>query len=80
MGLRGFYSSIIVIIRGGILKSTGNFLESSSQAILAGVMLVGRLGVCHADLCYALSVELSNKLTNHITNKITNFLSNKLNN
>ena len=42
---RGFDSSIISTIRGGILMSIGDFPESSSQAILVGVMLVGRLGV-----------------------------------
>ena len=41
---RGFDSSIILIIRGGILMSIGDFPESLSQAILVGIMLVGRLG------------------------------------
>ena len=43
--LRGFDSSIILILWAGILMSTGNFLESLSQAILVVAMLVGRLGV-----------------------------------
>ena len=42
--------------------STGDFLESLSQAMLVGTMLVGRLGVlchdmfivCYAMLCYAM--------------------------
>ena len=42
LDFRGFYSSIILIFRGG---SIGNFLESLSQAILVGRFLVGRLGV-----------------------------------
>ena len=42
---RGFASGIILILRGGIPRPTGNFPESSSQAILVGIMLVGRLGV-----------------------------------
>ena len=42
---RGFDSSIILIKRGGILRPIGDFLESSSQAMLVGVMLTGRLGV-----------------------------------
>ena len=42
---RGFDSSIILIQRGGILRSIGNFPESWSQAMLVGTMLVGRLGV-----------------------------------
>ena len=42
MGFGGF---IILILRGGTPRPIGNFLESSSQAILVGIMLVGRLGV-----------------------------------
>ena len=44
-GFRGFDSSIILISRGGILMPKGNFPESSSQAMLVGTMLLGRLGV-----------------------------------
>ena len=33
------------MLRGGILMSIGNFLEVLSQAILVGIMLVGRLGI-----------------------------------
>ena len=43
MDFRGFDSSIIVILRGGIPRPTGNFPESLSQAILVGIMSVGRL-------------------------------------
>ena len=42
---RGFDSSIILILRGGILMSIGEFPESLSQRILVGISLVGRLGV-----------------------------------
>ena len=42
---RGFDSSIILIQRGGIPRPIWDFLESSTQAMLVGVMLVGRLGV-----------------------------------
>ena len=45
MDFRGFDSSTISILRGGILMSIGNFPESLSQAILVGIMLVGRSGV-----------------------------------
>ena len=45
MDFRGFDSSIILILRGGILMSTGSFSESLSQAILVGIMLVGKSGV-----------------------------------
>ena len=45
LDFRGFDSSRILILRGGIPMSIGNFLESLSQAILAGRFLVGRLGV-----------------------------------
>ena len=41
----GFDSSIILFSRGGILMSIGDFPESLSQAMLVGVMLVGRLGL-----------------------------------
>ena len=40
----GFDSSIILILRGGILMSMGIFPEGSSQGILAGIILVERLG------------------------------------
>ena len=42
---RGFYSSIILIIRGGTLMSIVDFPESLSHRILVGIILVGRLGV-----------------------------------
>ena len=45
MAFRGFDSSIISIMRGGILMPIGNLPESLTQAILVGIMLVGRLGV-----------------------------------
>ena len=39
-----FDSSIIFILRGGILRPKGNFPESLSQAMLVGIILAGRLG------------------------------------
>ena len=42
---RGFDSSTILILRGGIPRPIGDFLESLSRAMLVGTMLVGRLGV-----------------------------------
>ena len=50
MDFRGFDSSTILIIMGGIVVSVGDFPESLSQAMLVGAMLVGtmlvgRLGV-----------------------------------
>ena len=41
----GFDSSIMLCLRAGILRPMGNFPESLSQAILAGIMLVWRLGI-----------------------------------
>ena len=41
---RGFDSSIILILRGGIPRPMGSFPESLSQAILAGISLAGRIG------------------------------------
>ena len=51
MDFRGFDSSTVLILRGGIPRPTGNFPESLSQAILVGVMAVGGLGVTagHAE-------------------------------
>ena len=45
LDFRGFDSSIILIFRGGILMSIRNFPYNLSQAILVGIILVGRLGV-----------------------------------
>ena len=46
MDFRGFDSSIILILRGGIPSSVGDFPEESlTQAMLVGVVLVGRLDV-----------------------------------
>ena len=45
VGFRGVDSSIILIQRGGILRPIGDLLESLSQAMLVGTMLVGGLGV-----------------------------------
>ena len=44
----GLDSNIILILRGGIPRPKGNIPESLSQAILAGIILVGRLGVARA--------------------------------
>ena len=45
LDFRGFDSSMILILRGGIHRPIGNSPESLSQAILAGIILLGRLGV-----------------------------------
>ena len=45
MDFGGFDSSMILILRGGIPRPTADFPESLSQAILVGIVLVGRLGV-----------------------------------
>ena len=58
LDFRGFDPSIILILRDGILMSIGDFLESLSQAILVGIMLVGRLGVEHYEYM-ALAKETS---------------------
>ena len=41
----GFDSSIMFCLMGGIPRPIGDFPESLSQAMLVGIMLVGRLGV-----------------------------------
>ena len=45
MDFIGFDSSTILILRGGIPRPMGKLPESLSQAILVGIMLVGRFGV-----------------------------------
>ena len=42
---RGFDSSVMLFLRGGILRPKGDFQGSLSQAMLVGTMLVGGLGV-----------------------------------
>ena len=58
MDVGGFDSSIILIRRGGIPRPIGDFPESLSQAILVGMMLVGRLGAVDND---AQRVELGSE-------------------
>ena len=48
MDFRGFDSSIILILMGGLPRPLGNFPESLTQAILVGIILVGKLGT---DVC-----------------------------
>ena len=50
LDFRGFDSSRILILRGGILMSIGNFPEVFSQRILVGSILLRRLGVSGKDL------------------------------
>ena len=45
LDLRGFDSSVILTLRGGILRPTGQFLDNLSQHVLVEIILVGRLGV-----------------------------------
>ena len=45
---RGSDPRIVLISRGGILMSMGMFPESLSQAILVGIVLIGRLRVAPA--------------------------------
>ena len=76
MDFRGFDSSIILIIRGGIPRPTGDFPESLSQAILVGIILVGRLGVSytpHSNNCN------NNKKNSNINNNNNNNNSDKSN-
>ena len=45
LDFRGFDSSVISMLRGGTLVFKGNSPEIMSRAILAGIILEGRLGV-----------------------------------
>ena len=49
MDFRGFDSSRVLISRGVIPRPIGDFVESVTQAMLVGVMLVGTLSVCLAS-------------------------------
>ena len=51
---RRFDSSIMLCLRSGIPRSVRDFTESVSQAMLAGVMLVGTLGVYYTKLNYTI--------------------------
>ena len=59
MYIRGFDLNIVLILRGGILMPIGDFLEGLSQAILVGVMLVGRLCICTYIYIYTYYLSLS---------------------
>ena len=58
LNFRGFDSSRILIVRGGMLMPIGNFPEIMSQGILAGIILAGRLGV-EAPCLMSLRLRLS---------------------
>ena len=64
LDFRGFDSSIILVLRGGIIMSLGNFPASLSQAFLAGRFLVGRLGVYNQRAYKSMSVAV-NQETKH---------------
>ena len=49
MDFRGFDSSMIFSLRGGIPRPIGDFLESLSRAISVGIMLGGRLAAKGSD-------------------------------
>ena len=48
-GFQWVDSNTVLILRGGIPRPIGSFPKSLSQAILAGIILVGRLGVRQAS-------------------------------
>ena len=50
---RGFDSNIILNLRGELFRPIGDFPESASQAMLVGIMLVGRLGVHMSQVPHA---------------------------
>ena len=61
MDFRGVDSSIILILRGGIPRPIGNFPEHLSQAILVGIMLVGRLGMSEGRFAHRYIVKLGRR-------------------
>ena len=72
VGFGGLDSSIILIYRGGIPTSIGNFPESLSRAMLVGTMLVGRLGVA---LLFELAQGLQSLLFFVLHQNISRFLN-----
>ena len=66
MDFRGFDSDVIVILRVGIPRPLGNLPEASSQAILAGIILVGPLGVWSFGLQRAPSCLVGVSTNNYV--------------
>ena len=60
LDFRGFDTSIILILRGGVLVCIGGFPEIVSQRILAGMILAGGLGALHAEAATAASRDDKN--------------------
>ena len=63
LDFRGFDSSIILMLRGGIPRPIGNFPEVLSQRILAGRFFVGRFGVHERQTVCAGGLYLSPTMT-----------------
>ena len=57
MDFRGFDSNKILSLRGGIPRPIGNFLESSSQQILAGIILVRGTGRMKSSCSLSLAIS-----------------------
>ena len=68
MDFRGFDSSLILILRGGIPRPIGNFLEALSRAILVGIITVHDMyqpqrvvksggGYCWQRCCYLVLLD-----------------------
>ena len=67
LDIRGSVSSIILLSRGGVLVSIGNFPEISSQRILVGRILVGRLCVTTGLIAFcSLLLAISNSRRAHL--------------
>ena len=63
LDFRGFDSSRILMLRGGILMSIGSSPEMLSQRILVGTILVGRLGACFLSAGILTSIGIVCSLT-----------------
>ena len=74
------FSSIILISRGGMLMSIGSFLEVLSQRILAGMILVGRLGASCAVTTATTTTNNNRKKKTNKTNTSNNSLTYNTNN
>ena len=67
LDFRGFDSGRILILRGGILRSTGGFPESLSRAVLVGILFIRRLCVITTIEITLLMITITIQITIMIT-------------
>ena len=67
----GFDSSRILVLRGGILRSAGNFPEILTQRISTGIVLAGRLGLLDDIIMIIIMIITTIMITTIITIIVT---------